>query len=232
MFLVFNQGMPRTHLWYLRAFLYVLIVMYYVDKYNKKELVYKLIPILLCGNLILGKYSLLLFGIEFEAPIARNWLFTGLPFYAIGMWVRENMETIRSRLQNKGKAKLLSLIAVFSLTSITERYILKLIVLNTEIDYTLSTAFLAIVVFLYFLFYVDQKDNVFSYIGRVDSTGIYILHPIFVTIFPILIRNETFLKYYTFCKAIIIFVITLATVELFNRLKRKFNRLKQKLFHA
>lgn len=221
MFLIFNQGMPRTHLWYLRAILYVIIVMYYADRYSKKDLLYKLIPVLLCCSLMLGKYSRLFFGTELEAPISRNWLFTGLPYYAIGMWIRENLETLRSKLQDKGKLKLILLIVFFAFTSIMERYLLSVAGFNTEADYTLSTALLSIAVFLFFLFCVDQKDDLFSYIGRADSTGIYIFHPIFVTILPLMLGEGEVPQFFTYIRAVIVFLITLIVVEIPKMLKRR-----------
>ena len=64
-FIVLNENPFGFHLWYLGAYLYVLLIVGFVDKYDKWNYLFMLIPILLAGDLIFGKYSLLLLNKEY-----------------------------------------------------------------------------------------------------------------------------------------------------------------------
>ena len=109
-FLVFNESPLGGHLWYLGAILYTLISVRMVQSFGNIKHLYYLIPILLLGDLILGKYAILILGREFPYIIARNWLFVGIPFFSIGMLMREK----KFRIGWWG-------IPVFALTTILER---------------------------------------------------------------------------------------------------------------
>lgn len=74
-FIIFNESPFAGHLWYLNALLYVLIIVYFADKLKVRKFLYYAIPILLAIDLILGKYSILLFGQQFPYIIIRNFLF-------------------------------------------------------------------------------------------------------------------------------------------------------------
>ena len=74
-FIIFNESPFASHLWYLNALLYVLIIVYFADKLKIRKFLYYVIPILLIIDLILGKYSILLFGQQFSYIIVRNFLF-------------------------------------------------------------------------------------------------------------------------------------------------------------
>ena len=80
-FVLLNESPFSGHLWYLGAILYTLIVGYLLEKIGLKKLMYWSIPELLMGDLILGKYSLLIFDREFPYVLVRNWLFVGIPFF-------------------------------------------------------------------------------------------------------------------------------------------------------
>jgi len=88
-FVVLNDSPFSGHLWYLGAILYTLIFVSFLEKIGYKKVLYRLTPILLLGDLVLRKYSLLIFGREFPYIIVRNCLFVGLSFFSIGMFMRE-----------------------------------------------------------------------------------------------------------------------------------------------
>ena len=83
-FIVLNANPFGFHLWYLGAYLYVLLIVGLVDKYNKWNCLFMIIPVLLAGDLIFGKYSLLLLNKEYPYIYVRNFLFVGLPYFALG----------------------------------------------------------------------------------------------------------------------------------------------------
>lgn len=88
-FLLFNQNPFVFHLWYLSAYLYVLLIVSIFDKYNKWQILFYFIPVLLLGDLILGKYSLVLLNKEFPYVWVRNFLFVGLPYFSLGAWIKK-----------------------------------------------------------------------------------------------------------------------------------------------
>ena len=67
-FVVFNASMFSDHLWYLGAILYVLLIVWGLFKAfpnGAKKILYIVTPLLLAGDLLLGKYSLVFFNREF-----------------------------------------------------------------------------------------------------------------------------------------------------------------------
>ena len=87
-FIVLNENPFGFHLWYLGAYLYVLLFVGFVDKYNKWNCLFMIIPVLLAGDLIFGKYSLILLNKEYPYIYVRNFLFVGLPYFALGAWLK------------------------------------------------------------------------------------------------------------------------------------------------
>ena len=220
-FILLNESHLQSHLWYLGAILYVVVIVTMLFKLNEakgREELYRITPFLLLGDLILGKYSLLLLHREFPYILVRNWLFVGLPYFSIGLWVKE-------RAKNVEKWKLVGLIVLTAFTTLLERYLLVINNLNSTRDHYLSTTFLAVVVFLFFLSYVGNMDNLVSRIGKRDSTWIYVLHPIVITIIGAVAKKMGVESIYNIVRPIIVFLATAVVVELMMRTKK---RLKKK----
>lgn len=117
-FIAFNESPLKGHLWYLGAILYVLIIMHIFDKLKIEKCLVFAAPFLLMGDLILGKYSVLLLGREFPYILVRNFLFVGIPYFCIG-------RLIRNGFGQKVKKKVLTIfLIVFSATSLLERFAL------------------------------------------------------------------------------------------------------------
>ena len=207
-FILLNESHLQSHLWYLGAILYVVVIVTMLFKLNEakgREELYRITPFLLLGDLILGKYSLLLLHREFPYILVRNWLFVGLPYFSIGMWVKE-------RAKNVEKWKLVGLIVLTAFTTLLERYLLVINNLNSTRDHYLSTTFLAVVVFLFFLSYVGNMDNLVSRIGKRDSTWIYVLHPIVITIIGAVAKKMGVESIYNIVRPIIVFLATAVVV--------------------
>lgn len=81
---VLNDCPFGFHLWYLYAYLYVLIIVSMVDKHRLWRWLFMSIPLLLLTDLAFGKYSLVVFNKEFPYVFVRNFLFVGLPYFALG----------------------------------------------------------------------------------------------------------------------------------------------------
>ena len=95
-FIFLNENPFAGHLWYLSAYLYVLLIMKVVDKYRLWKPLLWLTPFLLLGDLVLGKYSLLLLNREFPFVYVRNFLFVGLPYFMIGVWIKMNIDRLQT----------------------------------------------------------------------------------------------------------------------------------------
>lgn len=178
-FVLFNESPFGAHLWYLGAILYVLIIIFLFEKKWHRQKLYPLIPVLLLFDLALGKYSLLLFGQSVPYFLIRNFLFVGLPYFLIGDML--NTRNIKIKPKNS-----LLLSIVFIITTLTERFLLGYFNVNAVRDHYISTTLLAISVFLSAVHFDKKRNNIIydglCYTGANLSSGIYILHPVFITI--------------------------------------------------
>lgn len=86
-FMLFNANPFGGHLWYISAYIYVLLIVYVINKYRFWNGLFYIFPFLLITDLVFGKYSLVFFGREFSFLYLRNFLFVGLPYFAIGAWI-------------------------------------------------------------------------------------------------------------------------------------------------
>ena len=107
------------------------------------------------------------------------------------------------------------------LTTLLERYILVSSSLNPTRDHYLSTTFLAIFVFLFFLHYVGDTENIVSQIGKRDSAWIYILHPIVITVLAVVMKKIGVENIYNIVRPIIVFLITTVVVDLMIMASKK-----------
>lgn len=85
---LFNVNPWGGHLWYLNAYLYVMLIIIPFSRRNVWRWLFWLIVPLLSIDLVLGKYSLLFMGREFDYIYVRNFLCVGIPYFLIGVWVK------------------------------------------------------------------------------------------------------------------------------------------------
>ena len=210
-FLIFNESPFNGHLWYLGAILYVLLTVRIIRWMGGDwtRLLYVATPLLLIGDLLLGKYAILLWGDEFSYIFVRNWLFVGIPYFSVGMILREKINT-----SNLRTIPLVCLTVLFSLTTITERFFLVSMGANATRDHYISTTFLAVTVFLLFLsIYRIRKPGklglLSAFIGRKYSTWIYIIHPIFIMVLAVGMRKIGIYNVYQYVAPIIIYAVSI-----------------------
>ena len=183
-FILLNQSPFGVHLWYLSAYLYVLVIYYFAVKFGKTKQVIMLAPFLLIGNLILGKYSLILFNADPMLLLSRNFITVGLPYFFIGCYFR------RKYSQNKLKINnfiLITVILLFSITTILERFILEINKLNAEGDLYANTTFLVILIFIKLINNPNLFRNTWLLKLNPHTLNIYIIHPMFITIYIVII---------------------------------------------
>lgn len=88
-FILFNDNPASGHLWYIAAYLYVLLFLYVLAKKDWVRWLFYLIPVLLLIDLAFGTYSRVIWHDTFDFVLLRNWIFVGLPYTAIGMCLRQ-----------------------------------------------------------------------------------------------------------------------------------------------
>lgn len=220
--LVLNESMFNSHLWYLGALLYVLIILYALRKVSThwKKIIYVITPILLLGDLILGKYSLFLFNREFPYIIVRNFLFVGIPYFSIGIFIRENEDAFLFRnIKNKRFIGFI-LCLFFIFTTIFERFILLKFNINATRDHYISSTLLAITLFVVFLrdSWNNERFQLPKRIGREYSAMIYIVHPLVIQWLGFIISKVNYHQFYDTIRPLWIFLITTIGVACFGKL--------------
>ena len=234
-FLILNESPFSGHLWYLGAILYVLIIVLIADRLHCRKIIYFLIPLLLIGDLAFGKYSIVIWGQEFLYIIVRNFLFVGLPYFCIGQIIRNGK--IFRRIREIRKSYLCLIICIFAATSLMERFILVCTGMNAIRDHYISTTFLAVAVFMFFL-KGNESDNIIAsdrqnenkvmrvlrIIGRRYSTWLYILHPMFITCFGFWAEKTGVYSIYRIIAPFMVYVGTLIFLVLVEQVKKLFIR--------
>lgn len=211
---LFNVNPWGGHLWYLNAYLYVMLIMIPLSKRNVWRWLLLLIIPLLCIDLAFGKYSLLIIGREYDYIYVRNFLCVGIPYFLIGVWVKKYnpFEWLNSKLAMGG-------VILFSITSFAEFMILDNLGLNATRDHYISSTLLSFCLFLMFERHKQYLPTLCSELGRKDSLYVYIIHPIWISIFiiccnhipaglsmiirysaPMLVIGFTFLTIYSYRK--------------------------------
>lgn len=193
----------------------MLLIVLLIDKLNCRNLLYCSTPFLLIADLILGKYSLLIFHYEVPYIWIRNFLFVGIPYFCIGNLIRE-----KHCFGALSKKALSSLLAVFSATCLIERFVLVKFGLNATRDHYISTTFLAVCVFLYAL-QSNWKNDALAVIGRKYSTWLYVIHPLFITALAIMFGKFGIKLIYNYMAPILVYCTTLIFLIIMHKIKIK-----------
>lgn len=115
-----GDGLTIGVLWYQHAIVVVLLIVYAADKTKMgRKILYPLVPVLLLGNICLGKYSYVIFGTVISGLVTRNFLFYGLPFFLLGDMLR----CVKSHWIGKRKEVLIALCAALML-SVAEYFLI------------------------------------------------------------------------------------------------------------
>lgn len=222
-FLFFNESPFAVHLWYLGAFLYVLIIVKIFRKLNIERILFWLVPVLLVCDLIFGKYSMLIFKTEFPLVYARNFLFVGLPYFCIGEMLQKGISNQKICFS---KMTMAVFTVLFAITTIAERYIVLGLEMGTNREHYISTTFLAVSLVLLFL-NIDSNNKIstaMSDVGRRYSANIYIFHPIFIVLMDSVVKRAGVSSLYSIIKPAAVFAVTLIVLILLSKLKEKIKK--------
>ena len=212
-FLVLNESPLAGHLWYLGAILYVLIIVFLMDKFNCRKILYYLTPVLLIADLLFGKYSLLVLHREFPYILVRNFLCVGIPYFCIGNLISEKQCS-----ENRDKKFFQILIVFFVIASLAERLFLVNAGLNATRDHYISTTFLSLCLFVYTL-KSNWHNKGLAVIGRRYSTWLYIMHPIFITVFAIITDKLGIAGIYRYVAPIVVYCATIVFLIILQKVK-------------
>ena len=139
-------------------------------------ILFVLIPLLLITCLLFGKYSFVI-SASFPLMYSRNFLFTGLPFFLIGILCSKYEQKINI------SRTLFSLVILSFLVVFVENNFLLYEEYRLIGDIYINSIFISLLLFLIFITIPLKRDNLFSKIGRKDSLYIYILHPFWIIFF-------------------------------------------------
>ncbi len=142
-----------------------------MSKFRLIEYVKYLIPFLILGFILLGRYSYFL-GIKTDYRFTQNFLFDGFAFFSIGPLIRRNINFIRERIKHPE-----IFLIIFILTSSAECIYFRDFTPNYYAPGFISTVFYAIFLFLTFIKRPGWKESWFSRLGQL-SAEIYIFHSI------------------------------------------------------
>lgn len=201
------------HLWYLFAYLYVLLIIMLVNKYNKWKQLYFLVPLLLAPHIIL-----LLSNQNLSYVYVRNFLFTGLPFFAIGTIIKSK-SNINVNKNIRNKVILITCIILFSITSLLERSFLLSMGKPAVRELYISSVILAICLFLLALSFESKQKTWFSDIGEKDSLYIYIFHPVFIVCCDFIFKKLKLYELYLYIAPLIVLITTMVFIKCLRRLK-------------
>lgn len=196
--LMFSFPVTGDHLWYLYSLINVLVILAFCHKIRYK--LFYLIPLLLFGNYILSFFP--------KFWLYRNFLFTSLPYFLLGMYIYKNQDAIITLFKNKKRCIIFIVIGI--ILQCIEVYLYKYLNLLYVRDHYLMTSILVIMIFGYALSVKFQSENILSVIGKKYSAYIYILH-IFVLSHYADIMEMCNLECNSFLyiKPLIIFLLTL-----------------------
>ena len=223
-FVFLNEALFSSHLWYLGALLYVLVIKAALDKWfpqTSDKILYALTPVLLLGDLLLGKYSMVVFGRAFPHVLVRNFLFVGVPYFSIGCYLYEKRDRISIRRERN-----ILLIILFAGTTLLERYLLVRSGLNPPRDHYISSTFLAAAAFILFLNSGrDQpRATLLEKIGREYSAFIFIIHPLLLQIMEKAVGlsgSVAVAEVYTAVRPVAIYAASILLAEIYYIIKKK-----------
>lgn len=204
-----NVPLFGHQLWYLFSYFYVLLIIWAVVKYNWWKWLFYAVPILLMSHIVL-----LLSGREVSIYLVRNFLFLGLPFFAIGAMLKSmGIGGGRYKLKKYNKV-LLAGFVVLSLVALLERICLLSVGKCAVRELYLSSIVAAICLFFVALSFKSNQKCRLSVWGEKYSLYIYIFHPVFVYCCKTLLKGTILFTGYTYVAPVVVLLLTMLFVRL------------------
>lgn len=174
--LVWNTPIISGQLWYLLAALYVYALFYFTTKYRIKEnVIFTVSFFLLALQLLLGE-GLSAFGIVLSTPYVRNFALMGIPFFALGLFVK--------KYEYKFRSVPLPVILIFAIVGIFASLFSRFTFGENELH--VGSLFVLAAFVCVFIQYADVKYPAFLLALEGCSTYVYVFHIMISTFLCIL----------------------------------------------
>ena len=207
----------ETHLWFLTAYVEVVVLILFAYKFRFLKLLWCMIPIFLALGLLLGKYSIFLPEGSEGLLRSRNFLTIGLPCFAVGWFLHKYQQQFLKAFPYP----LLILVALI-LLSYGEEYWLSWLS-GQEIllgDLLITTLPISFMLMLLGVKHQDWgKGTFFEKIGKKYSTGIYVYH-MFILYFLSII-SEKYFEINSILMSFVCYAVTLGFVMVWDFLSYK-----------
>lgn len=166
--LIFNNSLDflSGHLWYMLAFIYTLIVMIGVVKWKLSTKAFYAIPLLLTFLLI---YDYIYSSKAEDIIITRNFLFTGIPFFLLGSYLKKNKAHIQ-------EWKISMPILVTCLIVAMSLCVVECIITGIHEIYTSNILVVVIAMIICIRLKEHHINRHIEKIGREHSLNIYLYH--------------------------------------------------------
>lgn len=216
-FFVWNDPTIADHAWYMWAMTYTLIIVKFVPAIYKNRTI-RMLLIVLCivVSLVFGKYAVVFWGGEMLSRYTRNAWTVGIPFFLIGIILREHKDILRKISEKKA----IIVAGIMAALCLVERYLLIYFQVNASRDNYIFMPFFAIMFFI--VIYnseICKRKNILAEWGVEYSLTIYIIHPLFVRVERALIDMSTGWQYVGF---IFVLVISLASAFVLNEINKMY----------
>lgn len=218
-FLLYNRSPFEFHLWYLSAFLYVLVIFNIMWKYKAESMLIGISPLLLAFGLSIGNYARIVWHREIYHTFSRGFLLEGIPFFAMGLFL------YRLNCVKKPRNLFLALGILFgSALTIAEVFALKRNGVEADGDIYIGTIFMA--AFMVLFFANNSLDGVvfkrLSLMGKKYSLSIYIIHILIIYIWNNITKTIGS-KILCYIGPIIVFTCSLVLAIIYDKLKKGFS---------
>lgn len=211
-FLFFNENPFAFHLWYIAAYLYVLVFFWLLHKFGVRVKAGWVIALWLLGVVIALLY-LQIFGKNIEYYYIRNFFFEGIPFFGIGLLLSQKVRWV-------GKTPLWGIVLTLAFI------IILAIIVKSHEKYNISTYFFSGIIALFtlvlFLKIQINEPNYLTKIGKEDGLYIYIFHPFIMN----LLKTKyalSLLGYNAYLFSTIVFVLTILGIRLYRKTTERFS---------
>lgn len=212
-FICCNNIIIAEPLWYIHAYLYVLVAIYFVNKCNLYRLLFFITPGLLAAGLCLGKYHEVITENYIPIYFSRNFIFTGLPFFSIGLFIKKNEVFIQ---KHTNKYAIILAFIFFCIVGMLGNIYFDMH--NKIGDMYISTIFASIAIFIFCIKF-KVKENVLSRIGRYDCLYIYILHPAISYEILSIIQRVGLQSSYQYFSTAIVLITTIISIRVLRKLR-------------
>ena len=208
----YNVTIYGEHLWYLFAYIYVLLIVLLANRFGKLNCLFYWIPILLLANLLLGMYSKPVFEIQFPYYYTRNFLLLALPFFLIGAFFKKHEDKILGLI----KTSYLIGGVIFCFVML---YVEKVILDSFSVswggsDLFFCSIFLAVFLFLLSLSIKNLHISWIAKMGEKDSLYIYIFHPVVAFFCSFVCYKLNIHDVFVEVAPIVVIIITILLIEI------------------